>query len=195
LRSLGAKLVLTEPIPLKDPKTGKPNMMHYHNLVRMLSLKMEQLSDSRACVVVARSVCDLWALDVRDRHNSMMNGEKSQQTRCLARPNGCVPSASSSVCMLEHVRILEHKDIDTCRCVIQIDRRIQIDGYRQTDTDRQIQTDRYRQTDTDRRIQTDRYRQTDTDRQTQTDRYRQTDTYRQIQTDRYRQPDTDKQTH
>lgn len=36
LKQLGCKLILTEPMPLRDPETGQPNMKHYHNLVRFL---------------------------------------------------------------------------------------------------------------------------------------------------------------
>ena len=38
LKQLGAQVILTEPIPLKDPVTGKPNMEHYHNLVSMIEM-------------------------------------------------------------------------------------------------------------------------------------------------------------
>jgi cysteine synthase len=48
LKQLGAELVLTEPMPLRDPKTLKPNMMHYHNLACLCMAKVLGSKDSQA---------------------------------------------------------------------------------------------------------------------------------------------------
>ncbi|EKX47735.1 hypothetical protein GUITHDRAFT_157565 [Guillardia theta CCMP2712] len=47
LKQLGAQVILTEPIPLKDPVTGKPNMEHYHNLVSMIEMLAWQNTANR----------------------------------------------------------------------------------------------------------------------------------------------------
>uniref|UniRef100_A0A7S0E0D1 cysteine synthase n=1 Tax=Hanusia phi TaxID=3032 RepID=A0A7S0E0D1_9CRYP len=50
LKQLGAKVILTEPIPLKDPVTGKPNMDHYHNLAPLLAKQGRDRGENIFCV-------------------------------------------------------------------------------------------------------------------------------------------------
>ena len=50
LKRLGAKLVLTVPQPLKDPKTGHPNMGHYHNLAPLLAKEGRERGENIFCV-------------------------------------------------------------------------------------------------------------------------------------------------
>ena len=50
LKRLGAKLVLTVPQPLKDPKTGQPNMGHYHNLAPLIAKEGKDKGENIFCV-------------------------------------------------------------------------------------------------------------------------------------------------
>jgi len=50
LKQLGAKLVLTKPMPLKDPVSGKPNMEHYHNLAPLLAEEGRKRGENIFCV-------------------------------------------------------------------------------------------------------------------------------------------------
>jgi len=50
LKRLGAELVLTVPQPLKDPKSGKPNMGHYHNLAPLLASEGRARGENIFCV-------------------------------------------------------------------------------------------------------------------------------------------------
>jgi hypothetical protein len=61
LKQLGAELVLTEPMPLRDPKTLKPNMMHYHNLVSLPTLEPNLIH----CHDLG-SLCRIWGVGSRD---------------------------------------------------------------------------------------------------------------------------------
>ncbi len=43
-------MVLTKPMPLKDPVTGEPNMGHYHNLAPLLATEGRKRGENIFCV-------------------------------------------------------------------------------------------------------------------------------------------------